>query len=590
MNTRRLPTTTALLALAVTVSWALIPPVTAQEGGQQVVIGSIALPSRGVNSVLIEKCDPRTRISSLDRSRGDLSVENGITFYWFKVDPGTYGEGFVLEPTSNREVDLDVIFISPATGYSTQRAGGERGVVPPASTWGIVCLSSGAATTFRYTAGSGVEGFDAREESGWTSHTSNLRLLGRAFGPDSPHRMAFQGNLAISGSGSGVGLYRLRQQRPYIEYLSFLRCSGGQGDISIWGDYVFQSVPHEWPYPPVPPEWNSAESDRCNNTDRSVNKAGLRVLDISNRAEPRQVKFYELPCGAMNHTLLPYQGELYIYVPVPCDEDSPEVAGTVRPLNHQIQILRFDPERPGRIRPVGTPQIDELGGQLGCHDLTVFPAKDLAACPQFFNDAFHTSLLDISDPFNPKVIKHLDLPERSVWMSFAAFTWDGRYLVLADTNFSNYLHERASDCAADDQGLGALWIYDVGDPAEATLVGSYELPRRSVQLDHSCAPSEISVVPTKDPNRHVAVVGWNSGGLTIVDLSNPASPKELAHWSPPASSEVKGSYFYGGRIYSLEYWTGPGVRVLELDGFDSKSTKDHRVRLNPQTQVLDFKR
>lgn len=581
---------------------------------EQVVIGGIALPSRGVATNQVEACDPRAR-GSLDRIRREKKIENGSIAYWFEVDARTYGDGFVLEPTGGEgPVDLDIVFMAPAvTSYTTTVEGGERGQVPPESDWAVVCMTTGLNASFRYRAGPSTPIVDVREEASWSDHSANLRLLGRHFTADSPRRIVFQGRHAITASVHGINIFRLRQKSPYLEHISYFECGAGvTADLSVWGDYVFQSVPNEYPYFATWPtaEYNGGQSDRCNNTDRSHGKAGIRVIDISEPKKPRQVKFFETPCGAMNHTLMPHRGALYIYAPIPCDEDTevripavdpPEPSPVpssgpvtpereIRPLNFQIRVIRFEPKDPARSRVVGTPPLGDAGEQLGCHDITVFPSRNLAACPQFFNEVMHTSLLDISDPLNPQVIKQLAVPSESTWMAYATFTWDGRYLVLADTDGADYAHHRLGDCEGDDDRRGALWIYDVGDPSEAVLVSRFALPRAVVSVDHACGPTEVSMIPTRDVGRRVAVVGWNGGGMTVVDLSEPTAPREIGHWLPPVASEIKGSYFYNGRIYSTEWWTGPGVRVFDLAGFGPQETRTYATRMNPQTQVIDFRK
>lgn len=536
-------------------------------------------------------------------------LDDGLIGVHFDVDPSTRGEAFVLEVVEGSEENLDVVFTWPgeASWYQTVRPGGERGLVPPKAEWAYICLSEGSRVRFRYEAGVSVAPPPIVDEADLALHSPNLRLLSHVKTNVGLRRMVFQGKHAVASTQRGISIYRLLEQEPYIEEVSTYRCRGGSAssDVSVWGNYVFQSIADEFPYSPnSDEEINRDRSSVCNNTDDSHEKGGIRVIDISDPRHPTQVNFFELACGSMNHTLLPHAGRLYIYAPTPCHEEYkvPSQIGDLDPRlrafrlpSFQIKVLRFDPRNPERDHAVRTPTLDDPtelshpGMQFGCHDITVFPAKDLAVCPQFFNEAARTSLLNISDPVNPRVIAHLKVPVESTWMSHAAFTWDGNYVLLSDTGRARYsLASFLSQCAQGQEQAAGLWIYKISDPKNPQMVSEFSLPRQSTDAQWPCTPWEVSMIPTRDPDQHTAVIGWNTGGMTVLDLRQPATPRELAHWQPHPASQILGSYFYNGLIYSLEYWVG-GIRVFELDGFDTDTTKSYAVRMNPQTQLLEFR-
>lgn len=581
------------IAVPLLIMSGLVPAVAGRKAESQVVVGRVLLPDLGSLTPPMRplQCDgriPRRLDSSIRRTL------NGSLVHEFDVSPETWRHGFELQVLDSAgDVNLDIAFWSPAgVGYSTVRAGGEVGVVPSGATRGMVCLASGAAATFRYEAGPSIEPPSLEAETAEADHSANLRLRGREVTPDGVRRLVFQGDEAFSSSVNGLNTFRLLPRPPFIRHVGHLYCPGGapSADLSVWGDYVFQSVPQEYPYASMNPinEYNWHESDRCNNTDDSHEAGGIRVVDVSDLRQPRQVKFFKTPCGSMNHTVIPHREKLYIYAPTPCEENFPDLPRDIRPLNYQIQVLRFDPRNVSFHR-VATPRLD---GQMGCHDITVFPSANLAACPQFFNEVGRVALLDIEDPLNPKVLSHMELPAESTWMAHAAFTWDGRYLVLADTGGAMYVGDRRAACSgAGTRSFGAVWIYDIADRRAPRHVGSYTLPR-SVPSSTGivCAPWEVNIIPTRDPKEKVAVVGWNNGGLTVVDLSDATRPREFAHWQPPQASQTMGAYFYNGKIYAVEFWTGTGVRVFDLEGFGREETKTYSRRMNPQTQLTQFRR
>lgn len=546
-----------------------------------------------------------------DKETGPVreALDDGLIGVHFDIDPSTRGEAFVLEVVEGSEGNLDVIFMWPGevSWYQTVRPGGERGLVPPKAQSAYICLAEGSRVGFRYEAGVSVAPPPIVDEADLALHSPNLDLLAHLKTQAGIRRMVFQGDQAVASTQRGISIYRLLDREPYIEELSTYRCRGGSAsaDISIWGDYVFQSIADEFPYQPhSAEEMNRDRSKVCNNTDDSHEKGGIRVIDISDPRRPTQVNFFELACGSMNHTLVPDARRLYIYAPTPCHEDfkMPSQVGDLDPRlrafrlpTFQIKVLRFDPRNPERDYAVRAPTLDDPtdlshpGMQFGCHDITVFPAKDLAACPQFFNEAARTSLLNISDPVNPRVIAHLPVPAESTWMSYAAFTWDGNYVLLSDTGRARYsLLPFLSQCAQGQEQAAGLWIYDISEPKDPHMVSEFSLPRQGTDANNPCTPWEINMIPTRDPDQHTAVVGWNTGGMTVIDFRQPAIPRELAHWQPQPASQIMGSYFYNGLIYSLEYWTG-GVRVFEVEGFGPKTTKSYAVRMNPQTQLIEFR-
>ena len=143
-------------------------------------------------------------------------------------------------------------------------------------------------------------------------HSKNIRLLRHrltritktklAQGSD----LAFQGNLLVAGTYEGTAFYRILKRKPYLRQIAFHDCPGSQGDISIWGRYVVVSVDA--------PASNIGKSNICNNTDGSEGKEGIRIIDISDMRQPKQIKFVPTQCGSHTHVLLPKDNNLFVYV------------------------------------------------------------------------------------------------------------------------------------------------------------------------------------------------------------------------------------------------------------------------------------
>lgn len=423
-------------------------------------------------------------------------------------------------------------------------------------------------------------------------HSANFRKLDRepiarpggalAQGSD----LAFKGNLMIAGAYEGVGFFRLGERRDPVRQLSFYDCPGSQGDVSVLGNYLFVSIDS--------PASNNVESPTCNNTastagPTSVGKEGIRIVDISDVSRPRQVGFVETECGSHTHTLIPGKTTSYIYVdsyPLTQQDNCTE-------LNHpegEFSVIEFPTGDPSQARVAAIPDVlppTVTPDTVGCHDTGVLPDKDLAVASCL--GAF--AVLDISDPVNPRTLSYVQNPLIELDHS-AQLTWDGKYAVIGDEHAGA---AGGGGCSTDQSSpVGAMWFYDIGDPANPVLRGSYSLPRvppvDSVEEAERfrCTTHNYMILPMADPQRYVAVSPYYSGGLSVVDFSDPAQPRELGYYLPQVDGinpDMWSGYWYDGRIYTNEHASQLGVSVFEMDGLGKRDVLSLGGLLNPQTQV-----
>jgi LVIVD repeat len=225
---------------------------------------------------------------------------------------------------------------------------------------------------------------------------------------------------------------------------------------------------------------------------------------------------------------------------------------------------------------------------IGCHDTGVLPAKDLAvaACLGAW------AVLDISDPVAPRTLGVVQNPLIELDHS-AQLTWDGKYAVIGDEHAGA---AGGGGCSTDQRSpVGAMWFYDITDPANPVLEGSYSLPRVP-PVDSAeeaerfrCTTHNYMVLPMGDPSRYVAVSPYYSGGLSVVDFSTPSAPRELGYYLPQVEGEnpdMWSGYWYRGRIYTNEHASQLGVSVFAMDGLGTRQVRDLGALVNPQTQVL----
>jgi hypothetical protein len=435
-------------------------------------------------------------------------------------------------------------------------------------------------------------GLGAADDTTGDFHSANFRKLGRtpieigdgtlAQGSD----LAFRGNLLVAGAYEGVGLFRIGEDGVPSQ-LSFYDCPGAQGDVTLLGDHLFVSVDS--------PGSNAVESPVCNNTASTLSpssrgKEGLRIVDISDVRNPRQVGFVETECGSHTQTLIPGRRTSHIYV------DSYPLTQTdgCTELNHpegEFSVVRVPNANPAAADVVAVPDIlppTVTPDTVGCHDTGVLPGRDLAVASCLGAWA----VLDISDPVAPRTRGVIQNPLIELDHS-AQLTWDGKYAVIGDEHAGA---AGGGGCSPDQSSpVGAMWFYDITDRDKPVLEGSYSLPRvppvdTAEEAERfRCTTHNYMVLPMRDRDRYVAVTPYYSGGLSVVDFSDPSAPEELGYYLPQvegANPDMWSGYWYRGRIFTNEHASQLGISSFAVDGLGTRRVRNLGRTVNPQTQVL----
>ena len=402
----------------------------------------------------------------------------------------------------------------------------------------------------------------------------------RAQGSD----LAFKGKLLVAGSFSGIGLYKILRRAPYLKLTSFGLCQGGQGDVSIWRNYVFMSVDT----PKASEECGVPDANQAQIQDGTAWE-GIRVFSIENPRSIQQVAAIETDCGSHTHTLVPMEGKLYIY------NESYPISGQNPNCNaethRKISVVEFNPENPKKSEIVSTPAVGET---IGCHDITIFKPRKLAFAACIAN----AQIWDISNPVEPKTLATIDQPEVQIYHS-TAMTWDGKYFITRD-EFGGAAVPNANGCTGEETSTqAALWIYNVEDPSAPELMSHFALPRTIPPPKNDaeaqrgrCTTHNFNIIPMKNPKKYIAPISYYTGGISVVDFSDPAAPKEIAHYMPTNIAEgttladMWAAYWYNGRVYTNDYQSKRGVGVYRLKGTTRRSQAYFfKGPMNPQLQV-----
>lgn len=398
--------------------------------------------------------------------------------------------------------------------------------------------------------------------------------------------MAFSGNTLITGNYHGYNIYKLANEGvPAL--LSSIVCPGGQGDVSIVGDLLIMSQQ----------ETRGRLDCGLQGVSEDVSDErfrGLRIFDISDLSRPRQVGAVQTCRGSHTHSVVSgpgKEGKIIVFNSGTSSiRPEEELAGCVDiPGDSQNALFRIDVieipvANPAAARIIDSPAVfadlktGELaglwrGGDHGdetqetritdqCHDITVFPSKNLAAGACSGNGI----IFDISDPVNPKRLDVVTDKGFAYWHS-ATFNNDGTKVIFTDEWGGG---GRPRCRAWDPLDWGADAIYDIVD-GSLEYRSHYKMPAPQSE-EENCVAHNGSIIPV--PGRDIFVQSWYQGGISVVDFTDSANPKEIAYFDRgPIDDEEMilggywSSYWYQGRIYATEIARGLDVFALEPGDF-----------------------
>jgi hypothetical protein len=407
--------------------------------------------------------------------------------------------------------------------------------------------------------------------------------------------LAFSRNHVVMGNFHGFNTYDIDSaKRPKL--LVSTVCPGGQGDVSIHGNLLFMSVEQtrgrvdcgvQGVQAPV-----SAERFR-----------GIRIFDISDIRNPKQIAAIQTCRGSHTHTLVVDPNDkanLYVYG---------SGTSTVRPGEELTGCSALDPKddpntslfsidvikvplaAPEKAAIVNKPRIfadpttGAIAGLAGeapaapgmqptrqtnqCHDITVFPEIGLAAGACAGNGI----LMDISDPAHPVRLDSVADKNFAYWHS-ATFNNDGTKVIFTD-EWGGGTRPRCR--SIDPLNWGADAIFDIVD-RKLRFASYYKMPAPQTEQEN-CVAHNGSLVPV--PGRDIMVQGWYQGGVSVFDFTDSAKPVEIAFFDRGPIDATKlmtggywSAYWYNGQIYGSEIARGLDVFRLTPSEYLSQNEID----------------
>ena len=439
----------------------------------------------------------------------------------------------------------------------------------------------------------------------------NFQTGQNPFNPANTHvtssDIAFWGDLAYVGDYGGFRIFDVSKPEPKL--VSDARCYGPQGDPSVFdrdgdGDadtlvlsvdsVLTSSACGAGPQGKVDPDGPTGPAD----ADYPANAwEGLRVFDVSDPTQPKQIAAVYQDCGSHTNTLLPAPGGQSMYVlnssyplgdgPTCGPEATEPGAREQRAVNHGVvQVIEVPFDDPaaaeehselpvvypgdadGTYKPASEHGLSGvLDNFLGCHDLSSFPKKGIvgAACgeqAQVWDIDEETGLPDTA---NPRWVH--DQPNVDFWHS-ATFSWDGEVANFIDESFG----DGCPTTTTKTGGTGTVQSFQSGnmfffDTKSGDLLSEYRNPRPSNDRlapeggDRLTYCSSHLGIPVPSRDRYLLVNAYYRGGSSVIDFTNPSAPREIA-FADKAGTNTWSAYTYprkSGSSKSIPVYSNDGL-------------------------------
>lgn len=453
--------------------------------------------------------------------------------------------------------------------------------------------------------------------------------------------IAFWGKKAFVGNYDGFRIFDISGPTPVL--IKDFRCHGPQNDLSVYdrdgdgeADLLFASVDRTLKSAPGMPNVDAGckatAAEAITAHEDPTGWEGIRVFDISDLQNPVLIASVYQDCGSHTHTMIPQpdRGRLillnssYPLRPGPtCGQVNGPAAGR-DPLHGVIQVVEVPLANPAAAHELtelpiiypGDPDNKFVPAEhaldlpflepalRACHDIAVFMPLGLVAgaCAEQAQLWKIDPATGLPDTANPLWVyddsEDTDGPGGGdvavdFWHS-ATFSWDGKVVNFIDESFGAGCPTvtpitNPATGETKDSDTGRMFFLDVktGEKLSHFFINRPGPPTDPHQY---CSAHLGNVVPAN--GRYLLVNAWYTGGVDVIDFTNPRRPREIAfsdevgdnwsaYWYEPGSSAMTGRL----RIYAThgveDPPVGDGLEVFEMKVGSRRVGVDH---LNPQTQ------
>jgi len=253
--------------------------------------------------------------------------------------------------------------------------------------------------------------------------------------------------------------------------------------------------------------------------------AGMRVFDIKDRANPREIGFMALP-GLGVHRIW-YTGGRWAYI-------------SALPPGFTDDIFMIvdmsDPTRPEPVSRLWLPGMNAAAGERPTWDpkyryaLHHAIVKGDLACGAWRDGGVTT--IDVSDRLQPRLLAH-----RNFAPPFAGGTHNT--LPIPERNLLVVVEEAVFDNCAD--GIKRNWVFDIREPTNPVSIATLPIPS---EIDYAkkggqFGPHNIHENrPESYQSADTLFVTYQNAGLRVYDISDPFRPVETAALVPPPPARM----------------------------------------------------
>ena len=252
-------------------------------------------------------------------------------------------------------------------------------------------------------------------------------------------------------------------------------------------------------------------------------QAGLKVFDISDRAKPREIAFFKAAEKGVHR--FTFDGR-YAYL-------SPHMEGYVG--NIALILDLKNPEKPEEVGRWWMPGQWKAGGETPtwhgwdhrCH-------HPIRRGDRLYISYWHGgfAIVDISNMSKPKTVSILDwsppypCPTHTT-LPFANKIMDRDFMIVTDEEVGEKLMPTPN---------AFLWVVDITEETRPIPIANYMIP-----YDGESKPGSRfgAHQPAEQVYDNIHYVTWFAGGLRIMDISDPAHPKERGYFIPKPGDGVK---------------------------------------------------
>ena len=277
---------------------------------------------------------------------------------------------------------------------------------------------------------------------------------------------------------------------------------------------------------------------------------GIMIVDVKNPAKPRVISSLNTGAG---HTMKPFPGGKYLYMAGGNIAGSADRAGTVI-------VDVSNPAKPKIAKQVPHTQA------MDCHDVSFSITEEdrqLAFCAGAVGTG-EVQIWNVEDPLAPVIVSRIVNPAIQ-YSHYAIANKEGTLLAIDDEAFA------AHDCNTGASPSGRVWFYDITNPQVPVPTGSFAPPRGGNPTYANIGNYAgwvgswcMSHGLDWHPNGKAAAVTWFTGGVSVIDMTDPMAPTEAAYFQA-SNSATYSTLWYDGYLWTNDHLRG--TDSLKIKGF-----------------------